>query len=180
MNEMSLSSLYRRLTSTRARHDVDATELVDALKTDTAAGREAVAETLAVSPPHADLARMLRELQPASEVFAGKLNERRHIAHPARQRELRPAAGARRMHAPHLRWAGGIAACFALVLGLWSWHGEGMRTGGNLAVSTLSQPANDRIFTTQDRIFTSSVETHHRKTRGNSDELFRANFSSGG
>ncbi len=179
MNEMSLSSLYRRLTSARARPDVDATELVDALKTNTTPGREAVAETLAVSPPHADLARMLRELQPESEVFAGKLNERRHVAHPARQREFRPAAGARRMHAPHLRWVGGIAACFALVLGLWSWHGDEMRTGGNLAASTLSPPSNDRIFTTQDRIFTSSVETHHRKTRG-SDELFRANFSSGG
>lgn len=179
MNEMSLSRLYRRLTSARAHPDVDAAELVDALKTDTAAGREAVAQTLAVSPPHADLARMLRELQPTSESFVGKVNERRHIAHPARQRELRPAAGARRMHAPHLRWVGGIAACFALVLGLWSWHGEEMQGGGNVAASKAAPSSKDRIFTTNDRIFASSTETHHLKTHGG-DELFHANFSSGG
>jgi hypothetical protein len=184
MNDMSLSSLYRRLTSARVRVDVDATELVDALAPTGGADAErraAMAAKLAASRPYARLARMLRELRPASEALAGKVNERRHAAHPARQRDLRPAAGARRVHAPHLRWASGIAACLAVVFGLWSWHGSELQSSGGVAMSTETAASKpDRIFTTQDKIFASSGDAGVHGHARDSDELFRGNFSRGG
>lgn len=123
---------------------------------------------------HASLARMLRALQPESEKLADQVNERRRTAHPVRQREQRVAAGARRNH---VRWAGSIAASLAVVFGLMSWQGARMQTRSHVATSTA--PASDRIFTTSDHIFASSIDpgsTGH----GHGDELFRGDFSRGG
>ncbi|MEO6690063.1 MAG: hypothetical protein ABIS07_10450 [Dokdonella sp.] len=148
MNEMSLSGLYRRLVSERPQDNADVA--------------------------HANLARMLRALQPESEKLAEQVSERRRTAHPVRQREQRVAAGARRNH---VRWAGSIAASLAVVFGLLTWQGARIHTNANVAMSTA--PAPDRIFTTRDHIFASTVDT---KLAGHArgDELFRGSFSSGG
>lgn len=148
MNEMSLSSLYRRLVSERPQNDADAA--------------------------HSSLARMLRALRPESEALADQVNERRPAAHPVRQREPRVAAGARRHR---VRWAGSVAASLAVAFGILAWQGSRMQTHGPVASSTA--PASDRIFTTSDHIFASTVDvTPSRHAQG--DELFRGNFSRGG
>jgi hypothetical protein len=143
MNEMSLSRLYRRLTSGRARDAVDAAELVDAMAHDGADGerRTAVAAKLAVSPPHADLARV---------------------------------------QAPHLRWASGIAACLAVVFGLWSWHGAEMQRGSEVAGSAARATTSDRIFTMQDRIFATADSAGARGHARDNDKVFSGSFSRGG
>ena len=122
MNEMSLSSLYRRLVSERPQDDPDAA--------------------------HSNLARMLRALQPESEALADKVNERRRTAHPVRQREQRVAAGARRNP---VRWAGSIAASLAVVFGLLAWQGSRVQTDSPVASSTAPAPdliftSSDHIF----------------------------------
>ena len=178
MNEMSLSRLYRRLTSDRAHDAVSVDDLVDVAASATvvdAERRDRVAADLAQSPPQADLARLLRALQPVSESFAKDVRDAHRSAHPTRVREHRIAAGARRVQ--RLRWAGGIAACLSIALGLWSWHhaDTSMHTG----LAAHSAPAADRIFTSNDVIFASSSDAH-RQTRalgGRGDELFRGHFS---
>ncbi|MEO5622693.1 MAG: hypothetical protein ABIQ78_04670 [Dokdonella sp.] len=126
MNEMSLSSLYRRLVSERPQDDTDAA--------------------------HSSLARMLRALRPESEALADKVNERRRTSHPVRQREPRVAAGARRNH---VRWAGSIAASLAVVFGLLAWQGSRMQTHSPVASSTAPAPdriftTSDHIFASTD------------------------------
>lgn len=122
MNELSLSSLYRRLVSERPQDDTDAA--------------------------HSHLARMLRALQPESEALADKVNERRRAAHPVRQREQRVAAGARRNP---VRWAGSIAASLAVVFGLLAWQGSRVQTHNPVASSAAPAPdriftTSDHIF----------------------------------
>lgn len=194
MNDMSLSRLYRRLLCARARHAVDAAgldaaALVEAVATgagsdaQVSADSEAVVALLAVSPPHADLARLLRALRPASEALAGNLGQGRRIVHPARLRDQRLAASGRRAQVRRpatgrLRWAGGIAATFALVFGLWAWHGQQTQRWSDVAASATTSPTRDRIFTSRDRIFASSTDAgaHARS----SDKLFQGSFSAGG
>jgi hypothetical protein len=175
MNDMSLSRLYRRLVSARPAIKVDADQLADTVSTTagSAAQRAAVVASLAVSPAHAAVARMLRALKPESEALALQVSEGRRTAHPSRQRDQRVAAGARR--GVHVRWISSVAACFALVFGLWSWQGTHTQDD-NVANSVVSR-GGDRIFTTQDHIFGSSAEPSANRRK--SDELFRANFSSG-
>lgn len=186
MNDMSLSSLYRRMTARAASPGVDATELAAA-----AAGadhlpadrREAVVAALAASPAHASLARMLRELRPESEALAEAVRDRRHAAHPLRGRETRIAAGARRHHGHGhgLRWVGAVAACFVFAFALTFRQGEAPTHWNDVAASASSAALPDRIFTTRDRIFASSDDA----PRGNGgdargDQLFQANFAIGG
>jgi hypothetical protein len=123
---------------------------------------------------------MLRALRPASEALVDKVNDRSYAAHPARARGLRPAAGARRRQVHRLGWAGGIAAGFALVFGLWSWHGAEMQHWSDVAASATTVPMPDRIFTSRDRIFASSADSGSGAPRRHGDELFRGNFSTGG
>ncbi|GAA0718326.1 hypothetical protein [Dokdonella soli] len=189
MKDMSLSSLYRRLVSARPQPDVDAADLVAVVSADEGSGelsarhRDAVVEKLAASPQHADLARMLRALKPASEALATSMNEHRHGAHPLRAREQqRLAAGARRGHVHRLRWAAGLAACLAVALGVFAWHhedGQHLMTAGTARTA----PLPDRIFTSSDRIFASSSgEAGHGESarHGGGDEVFRGRFSAGG
>lgn len=184
MNDMSLSSLYRRMTARGAAPEVDAGELVAAATgADLPADRrDAVAEVLAGSPAHASLARMLRELQPESEALAEAVRGRRHAAHPLRGRETRIAAGARRHGQGHgLRWVGAIAACFVFAFALTFRHGEAPTHWNDVAASASSVVLPDRIFTTRDRIFAASDESPRANggdARG--DQLFQASFAIGG
>jgi hypothetical protein len=184
MSEMSLSRLYRRLVSERAQPAVDSADLVAVAAGSASADeidsarRDRVVASLAASSPHADLARMLHALQPASESLAEDVGERGRSAHPARVREQRVAAGARRGHRVHrLRWAGGIAACLSVALGLWSWHHEDAQQ--HAVIATRSASASDRIFASNDVIFSSSSDAHQQEHRngGRGDELFRGHFS---
>lgn len=183
MNDMSISSLYRRLVANRPRPDLDPADLVDAVSADPdrtglpAARHAAVADALASSAGHAGLARMLRALRPASAELAERVNERRRVAHPLRDRHARPAAPARRIHVRRLRWAGAAAACLAVVLGLWSSQHAAVRTGDRVA-AVRAAPLPDRIFTSRDRIFAWSSDTHAGHRGG--DEVFHGGFASGG
>lgn len=184
MNDMSLSSLYRRMTS-RSAAEVDAAELVA-----TATGaelapdrREAVAAALAGSAAHASLARMLRDLQPDSEALAEAVGTRRRALHPLRSRETRVAAGARRHHGRGhgLRWVGALAACFVFAFALNFRHGEAPTHWNDVAASATSTVLPDRIFTTRDRIFAASDDAPRgRGGDGPQDQLFQANFAIGG
>lgn len=178
MNDNSLSRLYRRLTAQRGETvEADAAELsaVVAGEAD-ASRREAAAAKLAASARHADLARMLRALQPASAELADGVR-RRGSAHPQRSREARPQHHARRASHHPLRWAGGLAACLALTLGVVGvWHGS--RNGGMHRDTVASVQKPDRIFTSQDRIFAASDDAAHRGSNAG-DELFRGDFSGG-
>lgn len=191
MNEMSLSRLYRRLLSTRAQPLVDAQELASVVNADPADAigaerREAVVASLANSPQQADLARMLNALMNASAALAENVDKSRRTAHPQRLRNARPAAGARRGRVHYLRWAGGIAACLAVTLGLSLWHLEKVHhQHHHMATSTHpvhSVPLSDRIFTSNDVIFASSDETLRRQQAPShqGDELFRGSFAVGG
>jgi len=178
MNEMSLSRLYRRLVSARPQPAIDAADLTDAGEM-SAPRRDALAAKLASSTEYADLARMLGALEPASRALAEDVAaERRVAAHPARVRELRPAAGARRAHARHLRWVGAVAACLAVALGLWSGRVD---QRGPLHVAATMTPSHvqDRIFTSRDSIFSSSSDGPQKRPdrHAGGDELFRADFS---
>lgn len=176
MNDMSLSRLYRRLVASRPAVEVDAIELADAMSSDDApsARRDVLVANIAPSPAHAALARMLRALKPESEALASGVRDSGRLAHPMRQRDQRAAAGARR-HV-QVRRISGIAACLAVAFGLWSW--QGMHRRDEVVASASPSHANDRIFTTQDRIFASSETEPASKQRGG-DQLFKADFMSG-
>ena len=184
MNENSLSRLYRRLSTARPAPAVDAAELADALA-GSAAPNEALAAQLAASPQHADLARMLRALQADSEALAAGVNAARRGAHPLRPRTVRHHAAAPRRAAHPLRWAGGLAACLAVALGVVGvWQGERGSRWHDVAAASQSVVLPDRIFTTRDRIFASAEGTQahaagaHETVHGGGDDLFRGGFGS--
>lgn len=181
MNDNSLSRLYRQLTSARSA-DVGTDELVAAVsgEADTAR-REAVAAKLAVSASQSDLARMLNALQPASAELAEGVR-RRGSAHPQRSREARPAHHARRASHRPLRWVGGMAACLAVALGIVGvWHGKVDAPHHRDTVASVSAARlPDRIFTSQDRIFSANDASAHRQSPNRAtDKLFRTDFSGG-
>lgn len=179
MNEMSLSRLYRRLTEARPAPHVDAAELADALAG--AAPREALAMQLAASPRHADLARLLSALQADSEALAAGVNAARRGTHALRPRAVRHHAAAPRRAAHPRRWAGGLAACLAVALGLGLWHGERASRWDDVAAASQSVAMPDRIFTTRDRIFASvdaQAPAANQPGRGGGDDLFRGGFGS--
>jgi|GEM_PF-884801 hypothetical protein len=184
MNELSLSRLYRRLSGARPSPPIDAADMASIAAADSATAssdqRDAVAATIAASTKYSDLTRLLHALKPASQALAQDVNATRRIgAHPTRTRELRPAAGARRGQAQHLRWAGAIAACLAVALGLWSQHTDRsslIRQSSVTARATKPAAINDRIFTSRDEIFASSSDSPAHPSL-KSDELFRADFS---
>ena len=186
MNEMSLSRLYRRLTTQRAQPAVSVDDLVAVAVPSVGAGpiddarRARVVADLTQSAPQSDLARFLRALHPVSESVARDVRATHRSAHPMRGREHRVAAGARRERGVHrLRWAGGIAACLSIALGLWSWHHSDMSQQAAVAAAMHGAPSTDRIFVSNDTIFTSSSDAGQQKqaigARG--DELFRGHFS---
>lgn len=187
MNDMSLSSLYRRMTAHGASPGIEAAELaMSATGADLSAERrEAVAATLARSPAHASLARMLRALQPESEALAEAVGAKRQASHPLRERETRIAAGARRSHGHRdhgLRWVGAIAACFVFAFALNVREGEAPAHWSDVAASATTATLPDRIFTTQDQIFAATDDASRTAHGGDGlgDRLFQANFAIGG
>ncbi len=182
MNDMSLSRLYRRLVSSCPQPDVEAADLVSAADDGAQAlserHRDAVVAKLAASTKHADLTRMLRALKPESEALANGVGEQRRAAHPQRAREQRAAAGARRGHLHGLRWAAGMAACLAVVLGLWSReHGD---VAQGVVAGAKSTALPDTIFASNDRIFSTVDDSRHRGSSSHRDEVFRGGFAVGG
>lgn len=187
MNEMSLSRLYRRLTSQREHPVANVDDLVDiaapsaGVDTIDAERRARVAARLAESSAEVDLARMLRAMHPVSESLARDVRDSRRAAvHPPRGREQRIALGTRRSrHVRGLRWVGGIAACLSIALGLWSWHHADEAPQASVAAAVRSAASSDRIFVSSDTIFSSSSDvgpqTQSLGRRG--DELFRGHFS---
>ena len=183
MNDLSLSSLYRRMTS-RGAADIDAADLAAAASgADLApARREALATTLADSAAHASLARLLRELRPESEALAEAVGTRRHAAHPQRDRESRMAAGARRTqrHRHGLRWVGAIAACFVFAFALNVGQRDAPTHWDDVSASASSVVLQDRIFTTRDRIFAATDDAPRGGGDAKADRLFHAHFAVGG
>lgn len=172
----SLSQLYRRMTVQSAQAaEIEADELVAA-----ASGKadEALLTRLASSPVHADLTRLLRDLEPASAELAGSVH-RHGRAHPQRDRAVsRPAHQGR--HAAHrgARWFRGLAAAAGLamalgIVSLWHGHMQAPHPSANVASST----APDRIFTSNDRIFASNEPPHAAAPRHGHDKVFRGDFS---
>lgn len=183
MNDMSLSRLYRRLVSSRPQPDVEAADLVsvadDGARALSERHRDAVVAKLADSARHADLTRMLRALKPESEALATSVGEQRRAAHPQHARGQRPAAGARRGHLHGLRWAAGMAACLAVVLGLWSREHADVAQGVVAGSRTTTLP--DTIFASNDRIFSTVDDSRHRGAPSHrGDEVFRGGFAVGG
>ena len=125
--------------------------------------------------PEAELGRLLRELQPESEALAAEIARVQRPAHPLRSRELRLAGGGRRRAAP-ARWIGGLAACLALAIGVFSLHGPREQRWDNVAGAAQSASQSDRILASNDRIFAASND---RITLQPGDELFRGSFSGG-
>ena len=146
MNEMSLSRLYRRLAEQRP------------------------------ALPEAELAHLLRELQPESEALAAEVARFRRPAHPQRGRDVRVADGARRGAAP-ARWIGALAACLALAIGVFSLHGPGDQRWSNVAGAARSISVPDSIVVANDHIFAASNDS---VAPGPADEIFRGRFSAGG
>jgi len=184
MNDMSLSRLYRRLVSSRPQRDVEAADLVAAAADGAQAlserHRDGVVARLADSPKYADLTRMLRALAPESEALATEVAGQRRAAHPQRAREQRHSAGARRGRLQGLRWAAGMAACLAVVLGLWSREHADVSQGVVAGARSTTLP--DTIFASNDRIFSTVDDSRHRDSglhrRG--DEVFSGGFAVGG
>ncbi len=179
MNTKSLSYLHRRMTADAA-HEVDADALLAALegRPADAAKRTAAVEALADSAAHADLARMLGELQADSEALAAAVRRVR-TAMPARaQRERRHG------HASRVRWAAPLAACMTLVVAVFAFHERGAShrdgTWNDVVASAQSIAQHDRIFTARDEIFSSSDAPARHAAKALPDEVFRSDFSEGG
>jgi len=179
MNTMSLSRLHRSMTADVAR-DIDADSLLAALagRPADAAKRTAAVDALAASSAHADLARMLADLQSDSETLAADVRRVR-TAMPTRVLRER-----RHGHALRVRWAAPLAACMTLVVAVFAFHGHGAREHAgewrDVVASTQSVAQHDRIFTTRDEIFSSSDEGARHAAVALPDEVFHSDFSEGG
>jgi anti-sigma factor RsiW len=179
MTERNLSTLYRRMLVEAASGPaglLDADTLVAAaagrLKDDR---RNEVAARLSRSPAQTDLVRLLRELEPQSAALAASAAERQGHAHVRDARGYRHGHTARR-HARRLRWVG-LAACLSLVVGAVFWHAgidKSDPSGAQMTAHSAVRP--DRIFTSQDRIF--SV-TDERVVQGAVDGVFQSDFNGG-
>jgi hypothetical protein len=175
MNEMSLSALYRRLTSNGAAPSVEAEEIVAAVDgTLQDERRDRIAERLSASAPHAALAHVLRDLHSDSEQFAADVaRTHRNAAHRRHARDERRTGTGRRFGGV-TRWAAAAAACLVAALGVWTQHHEGSPAVAPATPSVAHR--GDVIFSSRDRIFADMSDAHVTKTnRG--DELFRGSFN---
>lgn len=179
MNTMSLSRLHRSMTADVTR-DVDVDALLAALegRPADAGKRTAAVDALAASSAHADLARMLADLQSDSETLAADVRRTR-TAMPARAARER-----RHGHASRVRWAAPLAACMTLVVAVFAFHGRGAQHQAgewhDVVASTQSVARHDRIFTTRDEIFSSSDDGLRHVAAAPADVVFRSDFSEGG
>lgn len=179
MTERNLSTLYRRMLVEAASGPaglLDADTLVAAsagtLKGDR---RDEVAARLSRSPAQTDLVRLLRDLAPQSAALAATVAERQGHAHVRDARGHRHGHAARR-HARPLRWVG-LAACLSLVVGAVFWQAridKSGPSGSQMTAHTEARP--DRIFTSQDRIFSMSDD---RVMQAAADGVFQSDFNGG-
>jgi len=129
-----------------------------------------------MTPAHADLARMMRELEPASEALAADVSRvSRDAGHRRHQRSDRRIAATRRFGGGMQRWVA-AAACLVAVFGAWTLHGTKQRPE-TVAPHTTVASRGDVIFSTRDTIFGAGME-HSTKER--SDHLFSGGFSGNG
>lgn len=176
--DASLSQLYRRMTAQRA----DAVGVDELAAVAAGSADETIAAKLAASSRHADLARLLRELEPASAELAESVR-RQGCAHPQRGRDAaRPAHRGRHVVHRGARWLGGFAAaaCLALALGVVGlWHGRMEAPHSPETTAAVAPDKADRIFTSNDRIFSANDMSRHAKSTRGGDELFRSDFAGG-
>ena len=177
MTENSLSDLYRRMNAqalTPAGDLLDTDTLI-AASTGSLSGdrRDEVAARLSRCEAQTDLVRLLRELSGDATQLAAAVNSREYLAHShARdgRRVRHGASGNQRLQ--RVRWAG-LAACLMLVAGVVFWSPQGQQLDDD-SVAATAKP--DRIFTSQDRIFSMSDVP---AASGEVDNLFRSDFNDG-
>ncbi len=133
--------------------------------------RDEVSARLSRSPAQTDLVRLLHDLGADSAMLAQAVNARQSLAHSRNGRRLRHASDALR-HVSQLRWAG-LAACLMLVFGFVFWHPQADHSADQ-AISAAARP--DRIFTSQDRIFSMTDDAMPNST---TDDLFQSDFNGG-
>lgn len=177
----NLAELYRRLCACGDAPLLDAETLTAfAAGTLNAEQRERALRVLAVSPGQADLARLLVELAPASEVLAAAAAHRSegHVRHGSNVRRVHavaqpavPRRVSRTHRATGLRWFA-AAAVLVAVAGLWGWHHVDAVNGAAIA----SAPA---VPTPADTIFNASmghaVAVQSSKA-DHSDQIFSSSF----
>lgn len=162
----SLSHLYRHMNANLRVDTLDVDTLMRSAAGTVPADRvEAVAETLAASPVHADLVRLLRALEPAAAALAREATLATALQHTHRGHgDRRAAAGARR---DRRGWQlGALAACLIAGVTLWTSrpHPAPLADDASLAAR------GDVIFdaSSADRVATASAQT---------DVIFRGNGS---
>ncbi|MBX3700974.1 MAG: hypothetical protein KF903_08265 [Dokdonella sp.] len=172
MNTMSLSNLYRRATAGGAAPAVDADALLAVLagKPADALRRAEATRALAESAAHADLARMLGELQIESEQLATQVQRLRA---PARRQG---DVARRHAHVVHLRWFGAMAASLVLAVGAFMLHERSER---QQMASVTGAAGAAHVAATSDRIFASGEELRQPAAPAAADRLFRSDFSEG-
>ncbi len=173
MTEQSLSKLYQSIGTRAFGADLlEADTLVDASSGNLSGDRrDEVAARLSRSPAQTDLVRLLHDLSADSTTLAQAVNSRQGMAHSRDGRRTRHAGDARR-HASQLRWAG-LAACLVLVFGFVFWHPQGDHAAEQ-TLTTTTRP--DRIFTSQDRIFSMTDDTSPKNA---ADGVFQSDFNGG-
>ena len=179
MTDNSLSRLYRLSTGSRvgAAAQFDADTLVAAAAGTLAAGNRAqVMAAVADSPAHADVVRLLRELAPASAELSQACGERTVVAHARMGRQRQHAAPASRFR-NGMRWSG-LAACLSLAFGVWAWQAHQQQADSAQFAAMEAAMKPDRIFTSQDQIFTARIDAgHSQPVRTHADGLFQADFN---
>lgn len=179
----SLAELYRRLCQRDDAPCLDAETL-----TAFAAGilsdekRAQVLQVLAVSPAQADLAHMLAELAPASDVLARAAVQRSegHARQGSSVRRLHAIGQpAPQRHVPRVRRAAGMrwfaaAAVLVAVAGVWGWqHVEAPRGAAIASATATPAPAPaDTIFSSD---MSHSVAVQSAKA-DHSDQIFSSSF----
>ncbi|MEO8669856.1 MAG: hypothetical protein ABI411_01000 [Tahibacter sp.] len=185
MTRPSLSELYRRQT---LRPTLSARALLDSETAVRAArGRvvphecEDVATALAGSAGHADLVRMLRELEPASAELAQALRQQAP-AHDLRERISRQAHP-RRHDRRGWQW-GAIAAIFVAAVALFAARSSVHGLGDQSALAQMPLHAVDGIFGSQmePRLAQQDLRSDvifHTDNTDNSDHIFREQLGGG-
>jgi hypothetical protein len=183
LSSPSLSRLYRRLTAQSAAEPVlDAADLAGAGDGTLASDRrDSVAQALASSPVHADVAHLLRDLQSESQALASNVaRTNRDTAHRRHQRDVRRVAASRRFGGVS-RWAA-LAACLVAVVGAWTLR-QAHEQPDAMTTHSRTVAHNDVIFNSRDEIFGVGMEPvstqHGQKVRHEGDRLFHGAFGGG-
>ncbi|HET9034444.1 MAG TPA: hypothetical protein VFN25_16255 [Dokdonella sp.] len=173
MTERSLSKLYRSMGDQALGSDLLDADTLLAASSGSLSGdrRDEVAARLSRSPVQTDLVRLLHDLNADSAKVAQAVNSRQSLVHSRDGRRTRHAGDPRR-HATQLRWAG-LAAGLVLVFGFVLWHPQTDHSSDQTMAAAVKP---DRIFTSQDRIF--SMNDDALPTNA-ADNVFRSNFNGG-